>query len=79
MKEEEKAAKETFNGTAFAQFLLGPRGRQAGAVLLSLRIPGNDGDGSKCGVDPMNELKAPIASIQADDARTKAIETNSQF
>ncbi len=35
MKEEEDAAKEAFDCTAFAQFLLGPGGRQARAVLLS--------------------------------------------
>jgi len=32
-KEEEDATKEAFDGTAFAQFLFGPNGRQAGAVL----------------------------------------------
>ena len=34
-KEEENAAKEAFNGAAFAQFFLGPRWRQARAVLLA--------------------------------------------
>jgi hypothetical protein len=39
-KEEENTAKEAFNGAAFAQFLFGPSGRQAGAVLLSLGVEG---------------------------------------
>jgi len=79
MEEEEDAAKKAFNGTAFAQFVFRPRRRQARAVLLALGIPGNDGDSSQGGMDPVNELKAPVAGIQANDMRTKAIETNSQF
>ena len=76
MKEEEDTAKEAFNRTAFAQFLFGPGGWQTGAVLLSLGIPRNDRHGSQRGVDPVDELKAPIGGIQADDAWTKAIETD---
>src|SRR5438874_2277492 len=79
MKEEEDTAKEAFNRTAFAQFLFGPGGWQTGAVLLSLGIPRNDRHGSQRGVDPVDELKAPIGGIQADDAWTKAIETDGQF
>src|SRR5437660_9795196 len=79
MKEEEDPAKEAFNGTAFAQFPFGPGGWQTGAILLSLGIPGNHRNGSQRGVDPVDELKAPIAGIQADDARTNAIEVDSQF
>ena len=69
MKEEENATKEAFNGTAFAQFLFGPGRWQTGAILLALGIPGDDGDGSQRGVDPVDELQAPLACIQADDAR----------
>src|SRR6266567_2015434 len=78
-KEEEDAAKEAFNGTAFAQFRFRPRWRQARAVLLSLGIPGNNGDSSQRGMDPMDELQAPIARIQADDAWTDGVEANGQF
>ncbi len=79
MKEEEDTSKEAFNGAAFAQFFFGPGWRQAGAVLLSLGIPGDDGDGMQGGVDPVDELKAPIIGIQADDAWTNAIEADRQF
>ena len=79
MEEEEDAAKKAFNGTAFAQFVFGPRWWQTRAVLLSLGIPGNHGNGSQGGVDPMDELKTPIGGIQADDARTNTIEVDSQF
>ena len=34
VKEEEDTAKEAFDGTALAEFLFDPGGRQAGAVLL---------------------------------------------
>ena len=74
MKKEKDATKETFNGTAFAQFLFGPRRRQTGAVLLSLGVPGHDGDGSQTGVNPMDQLKAPIAGIQADNTRMDLVE-----
>ena len=51
MKEQKNGAKEAFNGTAFAQFLLGPSRRQAGAVLLASGVSGDDG-GS---MDPKDE------------------------
>jgi hypothetical protein len=63
MKKEEDAAKEAFDGGAFAEFLFGPSGRQARAVLLSLGVPGNDGDGMKVGMDPSDEAQAPIGGI----------------
>jgi len=44
-EEEEDPAKEAFNGTAFAQFVFGPSGRQTRAVLLSLGIPRNHSNG----------------------------------
>ncbi len=78
-KEEEDPAKEAFNGTAFAQFLFGPRRRQTRTVFLSLGIPGNHRNGSQSGMDPVDELKAPIARIQADDTRANAIETDGQL
>ncbi len=75
-KEEEETTKEAFNRAAFTQFFFGPGWRQAGAVLLSLGIPRNHRNGSQRGVDPVDELKAPIAGIQADDARTNTIEAD---
>jgi hypothetical protein len=40
MKEEKDPAKEAFDATALAQFLFGPGGRQARAVLLPLGMEG---------------------------------------
>jgi hypothetical protein len=40
MKEEENAAKEAFDATAFASFLFGPGGRQAGAIFLPFGVEG---------------------------------------
>ena len=78
-KEEENPAKEAFNGTAFAQFFFGPRGRQAGAVLLSLGIPWNHSNGSQGRVDPVDELQAPIGRIEPDDAGMQVVEAHCQF
>jgi len=78
-KEEEDTAKEAFNGAAFAQFLFGPCGRQAKAVLLALRIPGDDGDGSQRAVNPVDELQTPIAGVQADETRADGVEADGQF
>ena len=78
-KEEEDAAKEAFDGAASAQFLFGPRGWQTRAVLLSLRVPGNDGDRSQRGVNPVEKLQAPISGIQADDAWMDGVEADGQF
>jgi len=78
-KEEKDSTKEAFDGAAFAQFLRCPGGRQARAVLLSLRIPGNDSDGSQRGVNPVDEMQTPIGGIQADDAWANGIEADSQF
>ena len=52
VKEEKNAAKEAFDGTAFAKFFVGPGGRQAGTILLAFRIPRNDRNGSKYGMNP---------------------------
>src|SRR5258708_19062000 len=75
-KEQKHASKEAFNGTAFAQFLFGPGWRQTRAVLLSLGIPGNHGNGSQGGVNPVDELQAPIGRIQADDAGMDLVEAD---
>ncbi|HEX6484562.1 MAG TPA: hypothetical protein VF043_37430 [Ktedonobacteraceae bacterium] len=75
-EKEKDAAKETFNTTAFAQLLIGPGGWEAGAILLPLGIPWDDRNCTKDAVDPADELQAPIASIQANDTRTKLIEVN---
>jgi len=79
VKEQKDAAKEAFNGTAFAEFLFGPGGWQAGAVLLALGVPGDDRDRMKGGVDPSDEAQAPIRSVQTDDARVDLIETHRPF
>ena len=77
VKEQENAAKEAFDGTALAQFGFGPGGRQAGAILLTFRIPGDDGGGMESLMDPGNEAQAPVGGVQTDDARMDLIETNS--
>jgi hypothetical protein len=71
VNKEQDAAKEAFNGATLAEFLLGPDGRQAGALLLPFGIPGNNGDCTQDAVDPVDETQAPIGRIQADDARAK--------
>jgi hypothetical protein len=62
-----------------AQFVVGPRWRQAGAVLLSLRIPRNHGNGSQGSVDPVHALQTPRGSIQPDDAGMHVGEMHGQF
>src|SRR5437763_6789408 len=79
MKKEEDAAKEAFDGTAFAEFLFGPSGWQAEAVLLALGVPGNDRDGMQGGMDPGDETQAPVRRVQADDARADGVEAHSPF
>jgi hypothetical protein len=68
MKEEEDPSEEAFDAAAFAQLVSSQSRREARAVLLTFRVPGNNGDGSQHGVDPGDELEAPIACIQADHA-----------
>jgi hypothetical protein len=78
-EEEEDPAKEAFNGTAFAQFVFGPSGRQTRAVLLSSADSKEPRQWPAIrGVDPVDQLKAPVGGIQANDARAKVIETNGQ-
>src|SRR5205823_5111298 len=79
VKEEKDAAKEAFNGGALAEFLFGPGGRQARALLLPFGIPGNDGDRAQDVVDPVDETQAPIGRIQADHARTNTEEAHGPF
>ena len=55
VKEEKNTAKEAFDGTALAQFLFGPSGRQTGSIFLPLGIPRNDGHGTKHSMNPGNE------------------------
>src|SRR5438093_2178 len=76
MKEEKDAAKEAFDATALAQFLFGPGGRQAGAVLLTLGVPGDDRDRSEGGMDPSDEAQPPIGRIQADHPRADRIQAH---
>ena len=79
MKEQEDATKEAFDGTAQAEFLFGPGGRQAGTVLLPLGIPGDDGCGVQGGVNPGDEAQAPIGRVQADETRTDGIDPHGPF
>src|SRR6266487_4892357 len=79
MKEEEDPAKEAFDGTAFAQFLFGPGGRQTGAIFLSFGVPRDDGYCAQKRMDPADEAQTPIGGIQADDARADVIETHGPF
>ena len=60
VKEEKEAAKEAFDGTALAQFLFGPSGRQTGSIFLPLGIPRNDGDSTKHSMNPGNETQAEV-------------------
>jgi hypothetical protein len=69
-KEEEHTTKEAFDGGTLAQFFGCPSGRQTGAILLILGVLGNHRNGSQAGMDPVNELQAPIARLQPNDART---------
>jgi hypothetical protein len=79
VEEQEDAAKEAFDGTALAEFLFGPGGRQARAVLLPFGVPGNDRDCMEGSVDPGDEAQSPIGGVQANDARADLIETHSPF
>ena len=79
MEEEKNATKEPFDTTPFAQLLLGPRGRQTGAIFLAFGIPGDHGHRMQGGVDPGDEAQTPIGGVQADDARADGIEAHSPF
>ena len=79
MKKEEDAAKEAFDGGTFAQFLFGPRGWQARAVLLVLGVPGHDHHGMQGSMDSGDEPQAPIGGIQADDTWADGIEVHRPF
>ena len=77
MKKEKHAAKEAFDGAAFAEFFSGPSRRQAGAVFLVLGIERHDGDSPKCCMNPGNQTQSPIGCVKADDPRTDAVELDS--
>src|SRR5260221_1623077 len=79
VKKEEHAAKEAFDGAAFAEFFFSPGGRKAGAVFLSFGIPGNDGNCAQDRMDPDDEAKTPVGGIQADDARVDLIQAHGPF
>src|SRR5260370_19979637 len=74
VKEEKHAAKEAFNGTAFAQFFFGPGGRQTGAIFLAFGVPRNDRHRTQDPVNPGDETQAPISGIQTYHARADAIQ-----
>lgn len=42
-------------------------------------VPGDDGNGSQCGMDPVDQLQSPIARIQPDDARAQVVEAHCPF
>jgi hypothetical protein len=75
-EQAEDAAKEALDAGALAEFFGGPGGRQTGAILLSLRIPGDDGHRPERRVDPGNEASAPVASVEPNDARAQPIEAH---
>src|SRR5215469_7852683 len=79
VEEQEDAAKEAFNGTAQALFGFGPGGRQTGAILLTFRVPGNDGGGVERLMDPGDEAQAPVGGVQADDMRVQVIQAHGPF
>ena len=74
MEEEKNAAKEAFDATAFAQLLFGPRGRQTRAIFLAFGIPGDHGYRTQGGMNPSDELQAPIGGIQTNKARADCIQ-----
>jgi hypothetical protein len=63
MKEEKNATKEALDAAAFAQFFLGPGGRQAGTLLLVFGIPRDDSDSPKHAMNPSNEMQTPIGGV----------------
>jgi hypothetical protein len=75
-EQTEDATEEAFDARALAQLLGGPGGRYTGAILLPLRIPGDDGHCPEHGVDRGDQAPAPAARIQAHDARTHAVEAH---
>jgi hypothetical protein len=78
-EEDEDAAEEALDAGAFAQLLGRPGGRETVAALLPFRVPGDDRLGAKHRMDPGDQLEAPVAGIQADDARAQAQEPDGQL
>lgn len=54
-EETKDAAEEVLDTAALAQFVGGPGGRQTGAVLLALEVPGHDRHRAQSSVDPRDE------------------------
>jgi hypothetical protein len=42
-------------------------------------VPGDDGHGAQRGMDPVDQVQAPIGRIQPDDARTQPVEAHGPF
>ena len=76
VKEQEDAAKEAFDGTAQALFLFGPSGGKHERFFCRLGWKANNGDCVQGGMDPGDEPQAPIGGVQANNARTDAIEAH---
>ena len=74
MEEEKNAAKEAFDTTPFGQLLFGPGGWQTGAIFLAFGIPGDHGYRAQGGMNPNDELQAPIGGIQTNKARADRIQ-----
>jgi len=68
-EEEEDAAEEAFNAAVLAYLLLGPGGREAGAVFGGLGGEGDDGDGTEGGVDPRDQGAAPLAACRREEGK----------
>ncbi len=64
MKEKKNAAKETFNGTAFAQLFacLQVGGKQE-RLRCAFGVPGNDCHCAQDGMNPGDELQPPVGGI----------------
>jgi hypothetical protein len=76
VKKEKHASKEALDATSFAQFFFGPGGRQAGTILLIFGIPRDNRNRSKYGMNPGNEVQAPIRCVETDNTRMDLIQTH---
>jgi len=75
-EEQEDTPEEALDAGALAEFVLGPGGREAGAVFEEFGIEGDDGGGADDGVDPGDERGSPIGGVEADDTWPEGIEGN---
>ena len=78
-EEDQDAAEEALDAGPLAQLLGSPSRREAVPLLLALGIPRNDRSGAQRGMDPGNQLEAPVGSVQPDDARTHREQADGQF